>query len=87
MVTLLAAQGPHWPPGSTHGYHAHTIGYTAGELIRRVDPRHRSYGQFVREELDSEFYVGVPSKDVEARVAPLIDKPVETTVSFYMPVE
>jgi len=74
MVSLLAAQKPHWEPGKAHGYHAHTLGYAAGELIRRVDPHHRSYGQFVRDELDSEFYVGVPNDDIEARVSPLIQK-------------
>jgi hypothetical protein len=76
MISLLAAEKPQWKPGSTHGYHGHTIGYIAGELIRRVDPQHRSYGQFVREELDNEFYVGIPNDQVEARVAPLFDKQV-----------
>jgi CubicO group peptidase (beta-lactamase class C family) len=74
MTSLLAAQKPYWEPGTTHGYHAVTLGFLGGELIRRVDPRHRSCGQFIRDELDSEFYVGVPSDDIEARVAPLIRK-------------
>jgi CubicO group peptidase (beta-lactamase class C family) len=74
MTSLLAAQKPHWESGTAHGYHAHTIGYVAGELIRRIDPHHRSYGQFVCDELDSEFYVGVPNDEIEARVAPLIRK-------------
>ena len=74
MTTLLANQKPHWPPGTGHGYHAVTSGFLAGELVRRVDPQHRSYGQFLRDELDQEFYVGVPSDAVESRVAPLIRK-------------
>jgi len=74
MTSLLAAQKPHWEPGTAHGYHAYTIGYAAGELIRRVDPHHRSYGQFVRDELDNEFYVGVPNDEIEGRVSPLIRK-------------
>jgi len=72
MTSLLAAQKPHWEPGTAHGYHAYTFGYLAGELIRRVDPQHRSCGQFIRDELDNEFYVGVPNDEVEARVSPLI---------------
>jgi CubicO group peptidase (beta-lactamase class C family) len=74
MTSLLAAQKPHWEPGTTHGYHPITGGFIGGELIRRVDPHHRSYGQFIRDELDNGFYVGVPNDDVEARVAPLIKK-------------
>ncbi|CAF4355640.1 unnamed protein product, partial [Adineta steineri] len=25
MVSLIAAQKPHWEPGTAHGYHAHTL--------------------------------------------------------------
>ncbi|UJR36823.1 hypothetical protein I4U23_029536 [Adineta vaga] len=74
MTSLLSLQKPHWEPGTTHGYHAHTLGYLAGELIRRVDPSYRSYGQFVRDELDKEFYVGIPNDTVEGRISPLIRK-------------
>ncbi|CAF3102955.1 unnamed protein product [Rotaria sp. Silwood2] len=74
MASLLAEQKPYWEPGSTHGYHAHTIGVLVGELIQRVDPQHRSYSQFVRDELDPEFYVGVSDDKVEARIAPLLAK-------------
>lgn len=74
ITSLLAAQKPHWEPGTAHGYHAYTLGFIIGELIRRVDPQHRPYGRFVREEIDGEFYVGVPDGSVEARLAPLIRK-------------
>lgn len=74
MTSLLAAQKPHWEPGTAHGYHAYTFGYVAGELLRRVDPQHRSCGQFIHDELDHEFYVGVPNDEVDARVSPLIRK-------------
>lgn len=74
MTSLLAAQKPHWEPGTTHGYHAYTFGYAAGELIRRVDPQHRSCGRFIRDELDQEFYIGVPNDETEARVSLLIRK-------------
>lgn len=74
MISLLAAQKPHWEPGTGHGYHAFTLGYAAGELVRRVDPHCRTYGQFLRDELDNEFYVGVPNNEVEERVSPLVRK-------------
>ncbi|CAF3927005.1 unnamed protein product, partial [Rotaria sp. Silwood1] len=74
ITSLLAEQRPYWKPGSTHGYHAYTSGFLAGELIQRVDPYHRSYSQFVRDELDPEFYVGVSDDKVEARIAPLLIK-------------
>jgi CubicO group peptidase (beta-lactamase class C family) len=28
MTSALAAQAPHWPPGSRHGYHAQTFGWS-----------------------------------------------------------
>ena len=82
MTSLIASQKPHWKPGTAHGYHAHTIGYAAGELIRCVDPFHRTYGQFVRDELDPEFYCGIPDERVEARVAPLIRRTVSFMTTF-----
>ena len=82
MTSLLAAQKPHWEPGSGHGYHSFTLGYTAGELICRVDPLHRTYGQFVRDELDRDFYVGVSNDEIEARVSPVLRKPVSVPCSL-----
>ncbi|UJR34412.1 hypothetical protein I4U23_021819 [Adineta vaga] len=74
MVASLEKQTPVWPPGSTHGYHALTYGWLAGELVRRVDPKKRSLGQFVQEEISnyimSEFYIGLPSK-YQHRVSPI----------------
>ena len=61
-------------------YHAVTIGFLGGELVRRVDPLHRSFGTFVREELsmpiDSELHIGIPAEniDVHQRIAPLVRK-------------
>ncbi len=77
MIDLLIEEQPHWIPGSTHGYHGHTTGYIAGELIRRIDPQHRSYGQFVHDELDREYYVGISNDQIEERVVPLFEKQVD----------
>jgi CubicO group peptidase (beta-lactamase class C family) len=78
ITGALAAQAPFWPAGEKHGYHALTYGWLAGELVRRVDPGHRSLGRFVAEEiaapLGAEVYIGLPA-DLEPRVAPLIPWP------------
>ncbi len=74
MIHTLESQKPIWPPGTTHGYHALTYGQLVGELVRRVDPRNRTLGQFIRDEiakpLEIEFYIGLPSEHLH-RVSPL----------------
>ena len=42
LSAKIAAQAPVWSPGTRHGYHAITLGWYEGELIRRVDPSGRS---------------------------------------------
>jgi len=72
MVARLADTAPLFPVGSTHGYHAITFGWLAGELVRRVDGR--NIGRFIAEEianpLDGEIYVGLPAH-LEPRVSPI----------------
>ncbi len=72
MVQRLAATAPAFPIGSTHGYHAMTFGWLAGELVRRVDGR--NIGRFIAEEIANplgvEIYVGLP-EHLEPRVSPL----------------
>ena len=48
---VLARQKPAWEPGTRQAYHALTLGFYEGELLRRVDPRHRSLGQFFQDEI------------------------------------
>jgi CubicO group peptidase (beta-lactamase class C family) len=75
ITARLADTEPEWPIGSTHGYHAVTYGFLAGELVRRVDPDRRSLGAFVRDEicdpLGVEFYIGLPESE-EPRVSPIL---------------
>jgi CubicO group peptidase (beta-lactamase class C family) len=76
MVDRLAAMKPRFPVGSTHGYHAITFGWLAGELVRRTDGR--NIGAFVQEEiagpLGIEFYIGLPDSQ-QKRVAHLMAHP------------
>ena len=73
MSTKLAAQAPAWIPGTRHGYHAITLGWYEGELIRRTDPAGRSLGQFFAQELAEplglDFYIGLPASVARDRVA------------------
>jgi CubicO group peptidase (beta-lactamase class C family) len=73
MSAKLAAQVPAWTPGTRHGYHAITLGWYEGELIRRTDPAGRSLGRFFAEELAEplglDFYIGLPASVDRDRVA------------------
>lgn len=70
MTAALAAQTPHWEPGTAHGYHAMTFGWLVGEIVRRVAGQ--SVGTFFRQEvagpLDLDFWIGLPAR-LEERVA------------------
>jgi CubicO group peptidase (beta-lactamase class C family) len=72
---VLARQKPAWEPGTRHGYHAMTIGLYMQELIRHVDPEHRTLGRFFADEiatpLEIEFYIGLPPDIPDDRLAQL----------------
>jgi CubicO group peptidase (beta-lactamase class C family) len=73
LAGVLARQTPAWPPGTAHGYHTLTIGLYMQELIRRVDPAHRSLGNFFREEiaepLGVDFHIGLSREIPDERIA------------------
>jgi CubicO group peptidase (beta-lactamase class C family) len=73
MSRLLARQRPAWPPGTRHGYHTMTLGLYMQELIRHVDPAHRTLGRFFHEEiavpLGLDFYIGLPPEVPDERLA------------------
>jgi CubicO group peptidase (beta-lactamase class C family) len=73
LAAILARQKPVWEPGKRQGYHVFSLGWYASELLRRVDPQHRTLGQFFQDEqakpLDLEFYIGVPASVSTSRIA------------------
>jgi CubicO group peptidase (beta-lactamase class C family) len=75
-VELLAAQAPFWEPGTASGYHAVTMGFLVGEVVRRVTGK--TMGTVFREEiagpLGADFHIGLPASE-DARVAELIPPP------------
>jgi len=73
LSAMLAAQKPAWAPGSRHGYHAITLGWYESELIRRTDPRGRTLGRFLADEiagpLGIDLHIGLPESVPRDRVA------------------
>jgi len=73
LAGILAKEKPAWEPGSRQAYHALTLGFYESELIRRVDPKHRSLGQFFQDEiatpLELDFYIRLPEKIPNSRFA------------------
>jgi CubicO group peptidase (beta-lactamase class C family) len=89
LAVVLARQTPVWPPGSRQAYHAITIGFYEGELLRRIDPRHRSLGQFFQDEIASplrlEFYIRLPETIRNSRFA-MLERPTIGEMLFGMPI-
>ncbi len=75
LADVPARQKPAWEPGTRQGYHGITLGFYEGELLRRVDPLHRSLGQFFQEEIASplgiDFFICLPEEIPDSRLAPL----------------
>ena len=75
LAGVMARHRPAWQPGTRQAYHGLTLGFYEGELMRRVDPEHRSLGRFFRDEianrLGEEFYIGLPQDIPNTRLATL----------------
>ena len=75
LAVVLSRQKPAWEPGTRQSYHALTLGFYEGELLRRVDPQHRSLGQFFQDEVASrlgeEIYIRLPESVPNSRLATL----------------
>jgi CubicO group peptidase (beta-lactamase class C family) len=75
LAEVMARQKPAWEPGTRQAYHALTLGFYEGELVRRVDPKHRTLGQFFQDEiatpLGEEVYIRLPESIPNGRLAPL----------------
>lgn len=73
LAEIIAKQKPLWQPGMRHGYHTFTLGWYQSELIRRIDPQHRSLGVFFQDEiadpLGIEFYIGLPASIDPERIS------------------
>lgn len=75
ITEQIAAMRPLFAPGTASAYQALNQGWILGELVTRVDRRHRPIEVFIAEELltplgISDFHMGLPS-ELEPRVARL----------------
>lgn len=75
LAAVMERQRPAWEPGELQAYHAITLGFYEGEIIRRVDPKHRTLGRVFADEiagpLGIDFYIGVPDSIPDEQIAPL----------------
>ena len=67
VAAALAAEAPHWPLGTGHGYHPRTFGYLVDEVLRRiaggVTLREYWRAQFA-EPLGLDVWIGMPPERV-----------------------
>jgi len=75
LAILLARQKPAWPAGQRQAYHGITLGFYESELLRRVDPKHRTLGEYFQDELAGplglDFYIRLPETIPDRRLARL----------------
>jgi CubicO group peptidase (beta-lactamase class C family) len=87
LAVVLAHQKPAWEPGTQQAYHAITLGFYQGELLRRIDPRHRSLGQFFEDEIVSplglDVFIRLPEDIPTSRLATIArPSPIEMLLGF-----
>jgi CubicO group peptidase (beta-lactamase class C family) len=87
LAVVLARQKPAWPPGTRQAYHGITLGYYQSELLRRVDPQHRSLGQFFQDEIASplglDVYIRLPEDIPDSRLATIArPRPIDMLLGF-----
>lgn len=75
LGVVLARQKPAWEPGTRQAYHAITLGFYESELLRRIDPLHRTLGRFFHDEIAAplglDVYIRLPDSIPNARLASL----------------
>lgn len=87
LAGVMERQRPIWPPGERQAYHAITLGFYENELVRRIDPEHRTIGRVLQEDIavplgvGGQVYVGTPSQLPDERLAALIPPGLWTRVS------
>jgi CubicO group peptidase (beta-lactamase class C family) len=85
LAVVLARQKPAWEPGTRQAYHALTLGFYESELLRRVDPKHRTIGQYFQDEIAAplglDFYIRLPEEIPNSRLATL--KPANMALAIF----
>jgi len=85
LALVLARQKPAYEPGTQLVYHALTLGYYESELLRRVDPKGRSIGQYFQDEIATplglDFYIRLPEEIPNSRLATI--KPANYAMAIF----
>ena len=87
LAVVLARQKPAWEPGTRQAYHGITLGFYESELLRRIDPRHRTVGQFFQDEialpLGLDVYIRLPEEIPDWRLATIArPRPLDMLLGF-----
>jgi CubicO group peptidase (beta-lactamase class C family) len=73
LAVVLARQKPAWEPGARQAYHGITLGFYESELLRRIDPEHRSLGRFFQDEIATplglDVYIRLAEEIPDSRLA------------------
>lgn len=90
LSKLLENAKPMWKPGKKHGYHSATIGLFMQQLVRRIDKKGRTIGQYFHEEiakpLGIDFYIGIPEDFKPSRLATLeMISPIQGIFNLHKP--
>jgi CubicO group peptidase (beta-lactamase class C family) len=74
VLAAIAAQAPNWEPGTAQGYHAASMGWIVGEVVRRVSGRTigRLFADEVAAPLGLDLWIGLPEEE-EFRYAPFVE--------------
>jgi len=76
LSAVLARQRPAWEPGTRQAYHGITLGFYESELLRRIDPQHRSLGQIFQDEIATplvlDVYIRLPKDISNSRLATMV---------------
>ncbi len=75
LAQIMARETPAFPPGSRYAYHLITLGFYEAELLRRIDPKGRTIGQFFQDEiaapLELDLFIRLPEAIPDRRLAHL----------------
>ncbi|KAJ1355836.1 hypothetical protein KIN20_013391 [Parelaphostrongylus tenuis] len=76
MATIIEEEKPKYEPGAKTVYHVLTFGWLIDQVFCRIDPQHRTVGQFFREEIEQKHHVDIHIGECvseEYRIARLSD--------------
>ncbi|EYC41838.1 hypothetical protein Y032_0553g3352, partial [Ancylostoma ceylanicum] len=59
MATIVEQEAPKYPPGTKTAYHPLTYGWLVDQIFCRIDPEHRTVGQFFRDEIEAKHRFGI----------------------------